>query len=195
MDLYRNPDFVELSGRVDRVETHLGLAPGMEQEVVYTDMGLPPPAEPMPNNAGLRPGPVRPPLRDQEVEKVYNEAMTLYKKGQYAQAGDLFQQVAEQAPGHPLAPNAMYWLGESFYSQGMYQQALDQFQQVTSTFPDSPKAPDAMLKTAYSYSKLGNGPAGMQQLQALLQRYPNSTAAEKVRAGRTAFKRQRWYWY
>ena len=123
-----------------------------------------------------------------QVKAVYDQAMSIMRRGDYVSAGELFDRIAVNAPAHKLAPNALYWKGECFYARGLYQEAINQFSQVIQRYPDSAKAPDAQLKVVYSYNALGDGLTAMANLRGLLEYYPKSPAAEKVRSGKTIFK-------
>src|SRR5690606_41944752 len=48
------------------------------------------------------------------------------------------------------APNARYWLGESYYVTQNYDLALEQFQLLYQRYPDHDKAPGALLKIGLS---------------------------------------------
>ena len=76
-----------------------------------------------------------------------------------------------------LAPNAWYWLGESYYATQNYPIALQSFETLLRQFPDSPKSADAMLKKAYSQIELGDAGAGSQTLNRVINEFPGSDAA------------------
>lgn len=127
-------------------------------------------------------------MQKTNVSSTYKKAMSVMRRGDYVAAGEIFDQIAANAPSHKLAPNALYWRGECFYARGLYQEAISYFSQVIQRYPDSAKAPDAQLKIVYSYNALGDGLTAMANLRGLLEYYPKSRAAEKVRSGKTVFK-------
>jgi tol-pal system protein YbgF len=123
-----------------------------------------------------------------EVERLYNEARARFVKDDFKGAAPIFQRIAEQAPSHVLAPNALYWLGECDYSQKHFDEAIRQFDRVVKNYPQSHKAPDAMLKIAYSYHMLGDGKSAMAHMRTLVETYPKSQAAMMVKGGQTLFR-------
>lgn len=107
----------------------------------------------------------------------YDTAFEALKNGQYAEAARRFQSFLEQYPNGEFAPNAQYWLGESYYVTQNYQVALEAFQRLLTNFPDSNKVPDALLKVGYSQYELHNWDQAEATLNGVIQRYPDSTVA------------------
>lgn len=108
----------------------------------------------------------------------YNRAYELLDpRKDYAGANRAFAEFLASFPTSPLAPNAQYWLAETFYVRDMFQEALPAFQKVIDDYPASLKEPDAMLKLGYVHDALGNTDAARATLQQVMQRYPNTTYA------------------
>ncbi|MBI3441955.1 MAG: tol-pal system protein YbgF [Proteobacteria bacterium] len=89
------------------------------------------------------------------AEALYEQAFTNIRDGKYDQAEEGFKQFTSQYPGHPLAANAQYWLGETYYVRGDFKQAAKMFAQGYQNFPKGAKAEDSLLKLGLSLSKLG----------------------------------------
>lgn len=89
------------------------------------------------------------------AEALYEKSFSDIREGKYDQAEDGFKQFVSQYPGHPLASNAQYWLGETYYVRGDFKQAARIFAQGYQNFPKSAKAGDSLLKLGLSLSKLG----------------------------------------
>ena len=130
-----------------------------------------------------------PSLAPEAVPSHYDRARSLYVQGRLEEAARMFGDLAESAPRHHLAPNALYWLGECYYDRRDLQQAIKEFSKVVKEYPDSPKAPDALLKIVMSYNLLDEGPVAMANLRQLLMRYPKSNAAKMVKTGKINFNR------
>ncbi len=107
----------------------------------------------------------------------YDAAFEALKNGQYAEAARRFQGFLSQYPDGEYAPNAQYWLGESYYVTQNYQIALDAFERLLSQFPSSNKVPDALLKVGYSHYELRNWTQAEDTLNRVIQAYPDSTVA------------------
>src|SRR3546814_1348963 len=58
----------------------------------------------------------------------YEVAFNALKAGQYAESAQLFQDFLRAHPSGAYAPNAYYWLGESYYVTQNYALAQQQFQ-------------------------------------------------------------------
>ena len=98
------------------------------------------------------------------------------KNGQYAEAARRFQSFLAQYPDGEFAPNAQYWLGESYYVTQNYQIAL------TPRAPPRPvltsnKVPDALLKVGYCHYELRQWDLAESTLNQVIQTYPDSTVA------------------
>jgi tol-pal system protein YbgF len=116
-------------------------------------------------------------VRGQDEREDYLAAFELLKSGDYASSARAFQEFLQLYPGGIHAPNAMYWLGESYYVTQNYPLAGEQFRALRDRYPTHDKAPDALLK-------LGLSQYGEQRLDAaeatLLEvsgRYPGTDAA------------------
>jgi tol-pal system protein YbgF len=108
---------------------------------------------------------------------MYDSAFQALRDGDYAEASRRFQAYLEAYPAGTLAPNAWYWLGESYYVTQNYDVALTAFESLLQSFPDSNKAPDALLKLGYCQFELGRAPQGEATLRDVIARFPGSDAA------------------
>ena len=107
----------------------------------------------------------------------YGAAFDMLKRGDYVASAHAFKIFLDDYPQATLAPNAWYWLGESYYVTQNYPIALDAFQNLLAQFPDSGKAPDALLKKGYCQIELKQVGVGQQTLQQVIDQYPGSDAA------------------
>lgn len=108
---------------------------------------------------------------------MYDSAFQALRDGEYAEASRRFQAYLETYPAGALAPNAWYWLGESYYVTQNYDVALTAFESLLQAFPESAKAPDALLKLGYCQFELGRAPQGEATLRDVIARFPGSDAA------------------
>ncbi len=107
----------------------------------------------------------------------YDQAFAALRDGAYAESARLFAGFVQNYPESALAPNASYWLGESYYVTQNYAIALETFTNLLANFPDSSKAPDALLKLGYCQFELGNVGAAERTLNDVILRYPDTTIA------------------
>ena len=119
--------------------------------------------------------------KGQTPEEMYNRGQLLFSSGRYADAREVFLELADLHPGHDLADNAIYWVGEAYYSEKDFTNALLRFQEVVDRYSERNKAPDALLKMGYSYLEVNDTVMARESLDELVRKYPESDAADKAR--------------
>src|SRR3546814_17979815 len=80
----------------------------------------------------------------------YEVAFDALKGGRYDESARLFQEFLQRHPSGAYAPNAYYWLGQSYYITQNYALAPQQFQAVLDRYPTHAKAPGPLLKLGLS---------------------------------------------
>lgn len=192
--------YLDLDGRLQRLE---GAAPanggGTTPMPAGTSPATSPPAAPAPAPANGAPvaavpaeaaptayGDAGAQSRMQDEASAYDAALGRLKAGDYAASARAFQTFLQTFPNGVYAPNALYWLGESYYVTQNYTLALAQFQAVLARYPTSDKAPGALLKVGLSQYGLQQYPAARATFEQVMQRYPGSdlarTANDRLRA-------------
>ena len=116
----------------------------------------------------------------------YTNAFDALKSGDYAESARRFRAFLGAYPTGQYAPNAMYWLGESYYVTQNYAMAGEQFQGLLDRYPNHDKAPGALLKLGLSDYGLKQYDAAETILREVLRRYPGTdvarTADDRLRA-------------
>ncbi len=127
----------------------------------------------------------RPPQEGNTAEEAaaaaYRDAKAVLDGGRLDEARAGFERFLEQNPDHPLADNALYWIGETWYAKSLWLKAARVFGEVVTRFPRGNKVPDAMLKTALCYDRLGEAQLSREVLGQLSRLYPASPAGEQAR--------------
>lgn len=141
-----------------------------------------PPVDGQTSTSGLAgstpaPTPAQPLANPADERRMYESAFDALKEGRYAEAARRFQGFLNAYPNGEFAPNAHYWLGESYYVTQNYQIALDAFRRLLNEFPNSAKAPDALLKVGYCYYELRQWSQAEATLNEVVQKYPDTTVA------------------
>lgn len=121
--------------------------------------------------------PMQPIANPVDERNMYQSAFDALKEGRYAEAARRFQGFLNAYPNGEFAPNAHYWLGESYYVTQNYQIALDSFRRLLEQFPTSTKAPDALLKVGYCQYELRQWAEAEATLNQVVERYPDSTVS------------------
>lgn len=124
--------------------------------------------------AAVPAAPVDPAAAEQTA---YDHAFQALRDGDYAESARRFRAFMARYPASTLAPNADYWLGESYYVTQNFQVSLQTFQGLLARYPGSPKAPDALLKVGYCQYELKQWAAARTTLEAVIAKYPNTTVA------------------
>ncbi|ACS80776.1 tol-pal system protein YbgF [Maridesulfovibrio salexigens] len=126
------------------------------------------------------------PVSSLSGDALYQEGVRLVMNDNPVKARGLLEQYLAQNPSSKLAPNALYWIGETYYSEKSFAQSILKFKEVSRRFPKATKVPDAMLKIGLAYDKLGDRENAVFYLRTLIEDYPKSAPAkigrERLRA-------------
>ena len=122
------------------------------------------------------------------IQRSYDTAYSNYRLSDYPSAIRGFEAFLKSYPKHALAPNAQYWIGESYAHLKQYRDAIDAERRLLGTYPDSAKAPDALLIIGTAEATLGDNPTARKTYEELIAKYPASDAAEKAKGRLTKLK-------
>lgn len=89
------------------------------------------------------------------ANRLYDSAFSDIRESKYEAAEGKLSRFMSMYPSHALAPNAQYWLAETYYVRGEYAQAARMFAQGYQDYPKGPKAGDSLLKLGLSLAQLG----------------------------------------
>lgn len=156
--------YLDLSGRLDRLEG------------VPAPASASPPGGPVASGAPAVSAPA-PMAMGQDEQGAYAHAFEALKSGDYVESARRLREFLAAHPSGQLAPNALYWLGESYYVTQNYALAADQFRALLDRYPANDKAPGALLKLGLAQHGLRRIEAAMATLRQVGQRYPGSDAA------------------
>ncbi|MET0936075.1 MAG: tol-pal system protein YbgF, partial [Luteibacter sp.] len=110
-------------------------------------------------------------------QAAYDTAFKSLRAGDYVTASRGFRDFLTKYPDSPLAPNAYYWLGESYYVTMNYPVAIEAFQRLVKQFPQSDKVSDGLLKVGYCQIELKQQDAAVATLKQVTTKYPGTKAA------------------
>jgi tol-pal system protein YbgF len=111
------------------------------------------------------------------AEEHYDNALMLFRSGQYDGARDGFKSYLERYPNSELADNAQFWLGECYYAEKRYGEAIAAYEKTIKEYPKSDKVSSAMLKQGMAFIELGDSTAGKILLKKVVKEYPSSNQA------------------
>lgn len=101
--------------------------------------------------------------------------------GQVPRARELFQDFLSRFPKDELAPNAQYWLGETYYDEQKWNEAIVEFQKVLKDYKGSDKVPDALLRIGMAFQAQGDCQNAQLFFEEVLQQHRTSPAAKGAR--------------
>jgi tol-pal system protein YbgF len=123
-------------------------------------------------------GPARELEAASEDEKAaYDRAFRALRETRYADAAEGFSAFLEQYPDSGYAPNALYWLAETYYVTRDFETALDYFSELLDRFPDSGKQGDALLKIGFSHYEMERWNQARAALEQVRSQHPGTTLA------------------
>jgi tol-pal system protein YbgF len=112
------------------------------------------------------------------AQKLYDDAQIDFKGKHYAEAKQKFEKFTTDFPKHTLAPNAYFWIGETYYAEKKYEDAILAYENFLKKYPSHDKAKGAMLKQAYAFINIGDKKTGKVILERVIEKYPQSAEAE-----------------
>jgi tol-pal system protein YbgF len=108
-----------------------------------------------------------------EVERGGREAYNTARSG--------FQEFLVDYPADELAPDAQYYLAETYRMEGDANLALREYNRVVELYPNSRAAPTALYKAGLLQVEQGNRDSACQYFQRVLAGYPRSDESRLAR--------------
>jgi tol-pal system protein YbgF len=133
----------------------------------------------------LPPAPARsaePLSRRESPELFYSTALRSFRARELGQAVLEFLDFLAKFPGHPLAAQAQFWIGEAYYAQRDYRQALVEFEKVAEHSKGAGRTADALLRIGLCYQALHDPDRARDVWQQIIQEHSGSEAAQTARA-------------
>jgi tol-pal system protein YbgF len=113
-----------------------------------------------------------------EQEQVaYDRAFRALREQRYADAAEGFSTFLDRFPESSYAPNALYWLAETYYVTRDFETALRFFDQLRDRFPGSNKDGDALLKVGFSHFELRRWTEARAALEQVRSEHSGTTLA------------------
>ncbi len=127
-----------------------------------------PPVGPSGNPAG--PGP----------DQMYDLSLQQFRRGSLGTARLGFREFLRMFPTNERAPDALFYIGETFAGENA-DSAAAVYQQVVKTYPNSPRAPAALYKLGLLAEQRGNKAAARTYYSRVIAGYPRSDEANLAR--------------
>jgi len=138
---------------------------------------VPPVDNPNPTGAPVGPsGTVAGPGPD----RMYELSLQQYRRGSLATARVAFREFLRLYPTHDRAPDALFYIGETFGGENA-DSAAAVYQQVVKTYPNSTRAPSALYKLGLLAETRGDKATARTYYQRVVAGYPRSDEANLAR--------------
>jgi len=112
---------------------------------------------------------------------LYRTSMQQYRRGAYGTARSGLESFLKNYPNDQLAPDAQYYVGETYAQQGDADKALDAYARVLQLFPNSRRAPAALYKSGLLELQKGNVQDARTYFSRVVRGYPDSEEASLAR--------------
>jgi TolA-binding protein len=162
-----------LEARVQQLESQVAKLEGRQ--------GAPVATKPRPLPAPPATSPAKTTASSAAPEKYYTEGMRLYHAKQYREGRNQLYRYLKNQPRGPKAPEARYYLADSFYQEGKYREAAVEFNKLRLQSPKSILAPAGLLRQALCYKNQQQMRSYRSTLKKLVKAYPNSPEAKEAR--------------
>ncbi len=116
-------------------------------------------------------------VADPSETKAYEDALAVFRKGDFAAAGNAFNEFLKRNPRTGYTVSSLFWLGNAQYANREYAAAIKNFNALLSKAPNHARAPDAMLSVANCQLELKDSKAARKTLSDLVKAYPHTEAA------------------
>ncbi len=107
----------------------------------------------------------------------YTNAFGLLRQAKYDDAAAALQAFIDEHPDDKLAPNARYWLGETYYVRSEFVRAAEVFFEGYRLSPTASKAPDTLLKLGMALGNLGKKVEACAAFGKLADEFPTASAS------------------
>nr|WP_229882976.1 tol-pal system protein YbgF [Pseudorhodoferax aquiterrae] len=116
-------------------------------------------------------------LADPAETRDYDAALAVFRKGDFAAAGNAFTEFMKRYPQSGYRALALFWLGNAQYATREYQAAVGNFKNMLTVDANHPRAPEAALSIANCQLELKEVRGARKTLEDLIKVYPQSEAA------------------
>lgn len=112
---------------------------------------------------------------------LYEASLQQFRRGSFQTARSGLQEFLSSYPEHELAPDARFYVAESFAETGDPDRALEGYSRVVELFPNSRRAASALYKSGLLELERGNLEDARVYFSRVVNGYPNSDEAGLAR--------------
>jgi tol-pal system protein YbgF len=116
-------------------------------------------------------------VADPAETKSYEEALAIFRKGDFAAASNAFNDFTKRNPKSGYVVPSLFWLGNAQYANRDYSNAIKNFNTLLSKAPNHMRAADSMLSVANCQLELKDIKSARKTLGDVVKNYPHTEAA------------------
>jgi tol-pal system protein YbgF len=116
-------------------------------------------------------------VADPAETKAYEEALAVFRKGDFAAASTVFNDFIKRNPKSGYVLPSLFWLGNAQYANRNYTNAISNFNTLLSKAPNHMRAAESMLSVANCQLELKDIKAARKTLGDVVKAYPHTEAA------------------
>lgn len=116
-----------------------------------------------------------------DARALYKAAIEQFRRGAYNTARIGFEEFMVAYPADELAPDAQYYLAETFREDEDVERAIREYGRVVELYPNSSAAPTALYKAGLLQVERGNKDSACEYFQRVLAGYPRSDESRLAR--------------
>ena len=163
----------ELTGQSQRVirELRSDLEQRAEDAAATAANATPPVPGDTTTRAPAGPGPTQ----------LYEQGTAQLRRGSTGAARDAFAQLLARFPQSDLAPEAQYYVAETFATERKVVEADSTYRVVATRWPNSPRTASALYKLGLSLERQGKRTEARAALEDVVKRFPRSDEAQLAR--------------
>ena len=116
-------------------------------------------------------------VADPAETKAYEEALAVFRKGDFAAASTVFNDFIKRNPKSGYVLPSLFWLGNAQYANRNYTNAISNFNTLLSKAPNHMRAAESMLSVANCQLELKDIKTARKTLGDVVKAYPHTEAA------------------
>jgi tol-pal system protein YbgF len=114
---------------------------------------------------------------DAEEKRQFDEAMALFRNGDFNGAANAFSAFTRRYPSSGYTDASRFWLGNAQYGKRELKEAVTTLRAFVASAPDNPRAAEALLAIANCQIELKDTKTARRTLDELIKSYPQTEAA------------------
>lgn len=119
-----------------------------------------------------------------DAKEQFKAAVAAYHAGQYADSEQLFKAYLDANKGSTSAPDAIFYIGETYMQRSRPREAAEQYLKVSTEYSKSARAPESMVRLGLALARLGNTEQACATFAEVGRRYPTAPVSVKKSADR-----------